>query len=109
MCDRMLIFSTHPGRVVSEIPVDLPQPRHAHDPRFRALVDRVYVEMTARQRGEPRTGARSRALCRHRDRYDATHVSSNVLTGLMEAVNEPPYNGKADLPAIAEELQHRGR
>jgi len=34
-----------------------------------------------------------------------THVSSNVLTGLMETVNEPPYNGKADLPAIAEE-QH---
>src|SRR6516225_8360752 len=43
MCDRMLIFSTHPGRVISEIPVDLPQPRHAHDPRFQALVDRVYV------------------------------------------------------------------
>src|ERR1700723_1838898 len=38
MCDRLLIFSTHPGRVVSEITIDLPHPRHALDPRFRALV-----------------------------------------------------------------------
>jgi len=104
MCDRMLIFSTHPGRVVSEIPVDLPQPRHAQDPRFHALIDRVYVEMTARPRGEPR-GARSERFAGTGIGTALTHVSSNVLTGLLEAVNEPPYNGRADLPVIAEE-QH---
>jgi NitT/TauT family transport system ATP-binding protein len=105
MCDRMLIFSTHPGRVVSEIPVDLPQPRHTHDPRFRALIDRVYIEMTAKQRGEPRAGARTERFAGTGIGTQLTHVSSNVLTGLMETVHEPPYNGKADLPAIAEE-QH---
>ena len=52
MCDRLLIFSTHPGRVVSEIAIDLPHPRHALDPRFRALVERVYVEMTSKPRGD---------------------------------------------------------
>ncbi|HXO64571.1 MAG TPA: nitrate/sulfonate/bicarbonate ABC transporter ATP-binding protein [Steroidobacteraceae bacterium] len=105
MCDRLLIFSSNPGRVASEIPVDLPQPRHTQDPRFRALIERVYVEMTARPRGEPRHGPKA-------ERYAGTgigtaliHVSSNVLTGLLEAVNEPPYSGKADLPVIAEE-QH---
>jgi NitT/TauT family transport system ATP-binding protein len=105
MCDRMLIFSTHPGRVIGEIPVDLPQPRHAHDPRFRALVDRVYVEMTARPRGEPRAGTRAERFPGTGIGTTLTHVSSNVLTGLLEAVNEAPYNGKADLPAIADE-QH---
>ena len=105
MCDRMLIFSTHPGRVIGEIPVDLPQPRHAHDPRFRALVDRVYVEMTARPRGEPRAGTRAERFPGTGIGTTLTHVSSNVLTGLLETVNEAPYNGKADLPAIAEE-QH---
>jgi len=105
MCDRMLIFSTHPGRVVSEIPVDLPQPRHAQDPRFHALIDRVYVEMTARPRGEPPRGARTERFAGTGIGTALTHVSSNVLTGLMETVNEPPYNGRADLPAIAEE-QH---
>jgi NitT/TauT family transport system ATP-binding protein len=105
MCDRMLIFSTHPGKVISEIPVDLPQPRHAHDPRFRALIDRVYIEMTAGPRGEPRSGARAERFAGIGVGTQLTHVSSNVLTGLLEAVNEPPYNGRADLPAIAEE-QH---
>jgi NitT/TauT family transport system ATP-binding protein len=105
MCDRLLIFSSNPGRVVSEIPVDLPQPRHTQDPRFRALVDRVYVEMTARPRGEPRGSKASERFPGTGIGTVLTHVSSNVLTGLMEAVNEPPYNGKADLPVISEE-QH---
>jgi NitT/TauT family transport system ATP-binding protein len=105
MCDRLLIFSSNPGRVASEIPIDLPQPRHTQDPRFRALIERVYVEMTARPRGEPRTGPKSERFPGTGIGTTLTHVSSNVLTGLLEAVSEPPYNGKADLPVIAEE-QH---
>jgi NitT/TauT family transport system ATP-binding protein len=104
MCDRLLVFSSNPGRVVGEIPIDLPHPRHAQDPRFRALIDRVYVEMTARPRGEVRTGPKERFPGTGIGTV-LTHVSSNVLTGLIEAVSAPPYNGKADLPVIAEE-QH---
>jgi NitT/TauT family transport system ATP-binding protein len=104
MCDRLLIFSINPGRVISEISVDLPQPRHMQDPRVRAIVDRVYVEMTARPRGELR-GSKAERFPGTGLGTVLTHVSSNVLTGLMEAVNEPPYSGKADLPVIAEE-QH---
>src|SRR5579871_5267953 len=51
MCDRVLLFSTNPGRIIGEIVVDLPQPRRTEDPRFRALIERVYVEMTARPKG----------------------------------------------------------
>jgi NitT/TauT family transport system ATP-binding protein len=105
MCDRMLIFSSNPGRVGSEIPIDLPQPRHTQDPRFRALIERVYVEMTARPRGDVRVGPKSERFAGTGIGTTLIHVSSNVLQGLMEAVNEPPYNGKADLPVIAEE-QH---
>jgi NitT/TauT family transport system ATP-binding protein len=105
MCDRLLIFSSNPGRVGSEIPIDLPQPRHTQDPRFRALIERVYVEMTARPRGEVRAGPKSERFAGTGIGTTLIHVSSNVLQGLMEAVNEPPYNGKADLPVIAEE-QH---
>jgi NitT/TauT family transport system ATP-binding protein len=105
MCDRLLIFSTNPGRVVGEIAVDLPQPRNPEDPRFRAIIDRVYVEMTARPRGELRGGARTERFPGMGIGTALTHVSSNVLQGLLEAVYAPPYNGKADLPAIAEE-QH---
>ena len=104
MCDRLLIFSTNPGRVVGEIAVDLSQPRHAEDPRFRALIERVYVEMTARPRGEVRTGPKERFPGTGIGTV-LTHVSSNVLTGLIETVAATPYNGKADLPVLAEE-QH---
>jgi len=104
MCDRLVIFSINPGRVIGEISVDLPQPRHAQDPRVRALIDRVYVEMTARPRGEVRTGPKERFPGTGIGTV-LTHVSSNVLTGLIEAVSASPYNGKADLPVIAEE-QH---
>ena len=33
------------------------------------------------------------------------HVSSNVLSGLIETLAGPPYNGHADLPVLAESLQ----
>jgi NitT/TauT family transport system ATP-binding protein len=105
MCDRLLIFATHPGRVVSEIAIDLPQPRSTVDPRFRALVERVYVEMTARPRGDARAGPKSERFAGTGIGTALIHVSSNLLQGLIEAVNEPPYNGKADLPAIAQALQ----
>ena len=32
MCDRILVFSSNPGRIVAEIKVDLPQPRNRLDP-----------------------------------------------------------------------------
>jgi NitT/TauT family transport system ATP-binding protein len=104
MCDRLLIFSTHPGRVVSEIPIDLSQPRSTLDPRFRALVERVYVEMTAKPRGEARVGPKNERFAGTGIGTTLIHVSSNLLQGLIEAVYAPPYNGKADLPVIAEDL-----
>src|SRR6201995_5731049 len=49
MCDRVLLFSSNPGRVSSEIKIDLPQPRDRTSPAFEDYVDKIYVEMTARR------------------------------------------------------------
>jgi NitT/TauT family transport system ATP-binding protein len=101
MCDRILIFSSNPGRILGEIRVDLPQPRSRLDPRFRELVDQIYARMTsgppskAVREGFPGTGI-SMVLPR---------VSPNVLAGLMETVAAEPYNGRADLPPLAASLQ----
>src|SRR5271169_4922451 len=46
MCDRVLLFSSNPGRVGSEIPIDLPQPRDRTSLQFENYVDQIYVEMT---------------------------------------------------------------
>jgi NitT/TauT family transport system ATP-binding protein len=104
MCDRILVFGSNPGRILSEMSVTLPQPRNRLDPSFRALVERIYVEMTAR----PASAVPSARL----EKFPGTgigsilpRVSSNLLSGLMETVAAPPFNGTADLPKIASDLQ----
>ena len=57
MCDRILVFSSNPGRVIAEIKVDLPQPRKRLDPAFRALVDDIYARMTAKSAAPTARGA----------------------------------------------------
>lgn len=105
MCDRLLLFCAQPGRIVSEIPIDLPKPRQAIDPRFRAIIDRVYVEMTTRPGADARPGARIERYAGAGIGTMLTHVSSNLLAGLLEAVSTAPYNGHADLPAISSDLR----
>ncbi|MGA2893425.1 MAG: nitrate/sulfonate/bicarbonate ABC transporter ATP-binding protein [Xanthobacteraceae bacterium] len=101
MCDRILLFSTNPGRIISEIAVDLKQPRNRLDPQFRDMVEKIYVAMTARKPAAPQIGTIiptatiSSALPR---------VSANLLSGLVETLAAAPFNGKADLPVLADEL-----
>ena len=103
MCDRILVFSSNPGRVVAEIKVELPQPRNRLDPAFRAMVEDLYVRMTTRAGpGQPRDSSipgvgLGMALPR---------VSTNTIAGLMETIAAAPYDGKADLPQLASELQY---
>ena len=101
MCDRILVFSTNPGRIVTEIEVDLPQPRDRLDPTFRDLVERIYVEMTARPAAAPRGPARPEHFPGTGIGTILPRVSTNLLSGLIEAVAAAPYNGQADLPVIA--------
>jgi NitT/TauT family transport system ATP-binding protein len=101
MSDRILVFSSNPGRIMAEIQINMPQPRNRLDPAFRELVDSIYARMTAREAGRaghglfPGTGI-SMLLPR---------VSPNLLAGLMEAVAAEPYRGHADLPVLAGPLQ----
>jgi NitT/TauT family transport system ATP-binding protein len=103
MCDRILVFSTNPGRVIAELRVDLPYPRNRQDPAFRMLVDSIYARMTSGS-GEPRHD--SPGL------FPGTGIgmvlpaiSTNLLSGLIEAIAAPPFKGKADLPDVARDLQ----
>jgi NitT/TauT family transport system ATP-binding protein len=104
MCDRILVFGSNPGRILTEISVTLPQPRKRLDPVFRELVDRIYVEMTARPTG-PSSVATKERFPGLGIGTTLPRVSSNLLAGLMETVAAPPFNGTADLPKIASDLQ----
>src|ERR1700752_3446369 len=102
MCDRILVFSSNPGRVAAEIKVDLPHPRNRLDPTFRQLVDSIYARMT--QRAEVKSPA-IEGIHGTGVGMILNHVSSNVLSGLIETLAGPPYNGHADLPVLAGHLQ----
>jgi NitT/TauT family transport system ATP-binding protein len=101
MCDRILVFSSNPGRVIAEIKVDLPQPRRRLDPAFRALVDDIYARMTARTAPAGREGN----LPGTGLGMSLPHVSTNELAGMIEALAAAPNNGSADLADLARELQ----
>ena len=104
MCDRILVFGSNPGRILSEIDVTLPQPRKRLDPKFRELVEKIYVEMTSRRSGAV-PNARAERFPGLGIGTVLPRVSSNLLAGLMETVAAPPFNGTADLPKIASDLQ----
>ena len=99
MCDRILLFSTNPGRIISEIAVDLQQPRNRLDPRFRDLVEKIYVAMTAHTPTPIGTRLPTATI-----NTVLPRVSANILAGLIETLAAAPYNGRADLPVIADEL-----
>jgi len=102
MCDRILVFSANPGRVAAEIKVDLPQPRNRLDPVFRRLVDDIYGRMTEKAAGRP---SREGVFPGTGIAMVLPRVSPNVLSGLIETLAAEPYNGRADLPLLAANLQ----
>jgi NitT/TauT family transport system ATP-binding protein len=102
MCDRILLFSTNPGHIISEIAVDLKQPRNRLDPQFRDLVEKIYVAMTARKVPLPSVGTVAAPAITMNTMLP--RISANLLSGLIETLAAAPYSGKADLPVLADEL-----
>jgi len=102
MADRVVVMDKGPGRVVTDMKVDLPYPRNRKSQPFTEVVDRVYgilaghtepehVELGTAP-GEPGT---TRAL---------PHVSINQLMALLEWLSESP-GSRFDIYAVAEELR----
>ncbi len=103
MCDRILVFSSNPGRVAAEIKVEMPQPRDRLDPEFRALVDDIYARMTARPAAaQP---ARDGLFPGMGIAMVLPRVSTNSLAGLIEEVDAAPFEGRASMAELADSLQ----
>src|SRR5471032_2248264 len=97
MCDRILVLSSNPGRVMAEIRVPFKHPRNRLDPAFRRLVDDIYAKMTARQFGEEKKkGLELNSWL--------PQVSTNLMACLIETLAADPYHGRADMPEIARSL-----
>jgi NitT/TauT family transport system ATP-binding protein len=97
MCDRILVLSSNPGRVVAEIKVPFEHPRNRLDPTFRQMVDDIYALMTDRRRADASTGKAELKMG-----SPLPEVSTNLIAGLIETLAAEPYNGEAGLPDVAE-------
>jgi NitT/TauT family transport system ATP-binding protein len=103
MCHRIVVLSSNPGRIAAEIKVTLAHPRNRLDPEFRQLVDQIYALMTRRADEPAKT--RETTFPGLGLGMALPTVSTNTLAGMIEEVAAPPYDGQADLPALADSLQ----
>jgi NitT/TauT family transport system ATP-binding protein len=103
MCDRILVFQSNPGRVANELKVPFPHPRNRLDPDFRQMVDDIYGIMTRRPPVGPKAAA---AVSASPLATPLPRVGTNIIAGLLETLAAEPYDGRADLPALANSLQY---
>ncbi|QJE00948.1 nitrate/sulfonate/bicarbonate ABC transporter ATP-binding protein [Massilia forsythiae] len=102
MADRIIILSSDPGRIVSEVQIDLPRPRDADSPRVRGLIDHVYGLMTMRKAPAAAPGAAMPAAVPD---YALPDTDVSRIEAVLERVAEAPFDGRADLPHLAEETE----
>ena len=105
LSDRILVFSSNPGRVAHELQVPFPHPRNRFDPAFRQMVDDIYGIMTRRAPKEVQavpavpTGF---ATPLH-------PVGTNLMAGLMETLSSAPYRRPGRLAGAGRGAAIRGR
>ncbi|BAK85217.1 ATP-binding cassette domain-containing protein [Komagataeibacter medellinensis] len=108
MCDRILIFSSNPGRVAYELQVPFEHPRNREDMAFRQFVDRIYALMTRRAPVVSEADMTDPDMKHVQISADAVALPVlpiNTIVGMMETLAADPLHGRADLPLLASRLQ----
>ncbi|HUA54997.1 MAG TPA: nitrate/sulfonate/bicarbonate ABC transporter ATP-binding protein, partial [Candidatus Sulfotelmatobacter sp.] len=100
MADRIIIFGSDPGHIVAEVPVTLPRPRDWNSASFRAIVDHVYTQLTTRAGREVgKRGVKGETIGLY---YRLPEAPVQQLSGLVDALMEDRFKGRADLPVLAD-------
>jgi NitT/TauT family transport system ATP-binding protein len=100
IADRILIFSSDPGRIRAQIPISLPRPRSPESTGFRQIVDQVYTLLTTEPGRDGRRGAKAEPIGIG---FRLPDAGVQQLSALIEKLTEAPYHGRADLPHLADE------
>jgi NitT/TauT family transport system ATP-binding protein len=101
MADRIIILSSDPGSIRCEVNIDLPRPRDVDSVEVRALIDEVYGLMTMRSTHDANTGA---PVTKHLG-YRLPETDITRIEGVLTLLADTPFNGRADLPQMAEESE----
>jgi NitT/TauT family transport system ATP-binding protein len=105
MADRILVFSSDPGRIRAEIRVPLPRPRDWNSPGFRHIVDQVYTLLTTTPGGAAGKRARGEPGAQTEGQEFAIRIPdapTQQLSALIDTLMEDRYKGRADLPDLAD-------
>lgn len=101
LADRIVVMDKDPGRIISDLKLELPYPRHRQSEAVREWVDQLYALLAGQTRpeveelgSEPGQAGFTRRL---------PDVSVPVLAGLLEHLAEKP-NYEADIYRLPEEL-----
>ncbi|TAL00861.1 MAG: ATP-binding cassette domain-containing protein [Rhodospirillaceae bacterium] len=98
--DRIIVLSSHPGRVRADMQITLPHPRNPDSEEFKTVVDNIYRELAV---GVARAhGLAARADAPIGIAHRLPQAGIQPLLGLIDAIDSTPFNGKADLADVAE-------
>jgi NitT/TauT family transport system ATP-binding protein len=99
LADRVMIFSYNPGKIKTEIPIELTHPRDVIEKKFSALVDHIYNGMAASADKQNNIRYRTIGLG-----YRLPKVEISEIMGFVETLASAEYQSKVDLPDLAEAL-----
>lgn len=107
MANRIILINSNPGRIQTEVRVDLPFPRDKQSIAFRKLLDKIYTLLTISERERLRKAKaknRARDLKHPEYAYRLPEVSVAEITGFLEAMESREIQGHINLPDLAEAL-----
>jgi NitT/TauT family transport system ATP-binding protein len=100
LCDRILVLSSNPGRICSEVLIPLPHPRDRLSAEFRGIVDEIYSILTLRSLESIRMHGQAPVGVA----LPLPPASINQISGLLETLLSPTYAGHAELADLAGKL-----
>lgn len=107
MANRIILISSDPGRIQTEVINPLPYPRESHSPQFRDLLNKIYSLLTISERErlyKAKVIARKPSDRHSEYAYRFPEVDVAEITGLLEAMESHEEKGRIHLPDLAEAL-----
>jgi NitT/TauT family transport system ATP-binding protein len=100
MADRVVILSSDPGRVRDDYRIALARPRDVDSRDVRSRIDEVYGLMTQRPIVAP-----TAAVAPAEIDFRLPDTDLDRIEAIVDLLAAPPFNGRADLPHLADEAE----
>lgn len=101
LADRILVFSSNPGKIRGEVVVDIPHPRSDENESVQTIVDEIYTLMTTAADQTPGLAPRHTPTTIG---YRLPKVGVSEITGFLDTLSSSDYQHKVDLPELANDL-----